>query len=181
MGFVADAIGSHRQVWHNGYAPKAGGYCFNAIFPEDQLAVTVLSNAEESTFRGLAEHIVKSVLILYDPGVAPQNSKPASNAPQDDPAVHELTLKMWGQMSSGNVDRSLLSTQMNTALTPDLLKNAAPQLQALGKLENITLLEKTPMEKGTNYVYTAQFSTGAYKIQIFVTSDGEVGGYRVVP
>jgi CubicO group peptidase (beta-lactamase class C family) len=43
-GFVVDAIGEHREIWHNGYSPKAGGYCLNAIFPEDDLAVIVLSN-----------------------------------------------------------------------------------------------------------------------------------------
>ncbi|MGI4827411.1 MAG: serine hydrolase domain-containing protein, partial [Janthinobacterium lividum] len=37
MGFVLSMIGSHRQVWHNGYTPRAGGYCFNAIFPDDRL------------------------------------------------------------------------------------------------------------------------------------------------
>jgi hypothetical protein len=47
MGFVVDAIGEHREIWHNGYSPKAGGYCLNAIFPEDDLAVIVLSNSPD--------------------------------------------------------------------------------------------------------------------------------------
>jgi D-alanyl-D-alanine carboxypeptidase len=69
MGFVVDKIGDHREIWHNGYSPKAGGYCFNAIFPDDNLAVIVLSNESQDTFRGKPERIVKSVLALYDPRI----------------------------------------------------------------------------------------------------------------
>ena len=44
MGFVATAISGHREVWHNGLTPTAGGYNLNAIFPDDDLAIVVLSN-----------------------------------------------------------------------------------------------------------------------------------------
>ncbi len=181
MGFIATAVGSHREVWHNGYSPKAGGYCFNAIFPDDQLAVIVLSNASQDTFRGKPEQIVKSVLALYDPRVSePAASNTASSA-QDEAAIHALALKMWDQMSSGKVDRSLLTPQMNSALTPELLSSAAPQLQALGGLMNLHLLEKTATNGGTLYSYSAQFTTGTHRINIFVAADGKVGGYRVLP
>jgi D-alanyl-D-alanine carboxypeptidase len=67
MGFVATTIGSHREVWHNGYTPHAGGYCLNAIFPDDDLAVVVLSNAPDQSFRGEPEKMAQEVLALYDP------------------------------------------------------------------------------------------------------------------
>jgi D-alanyl-D-alanine carboxypeptidase len=179
MGFIALDNRGHREVWHNGYAPNAGGYCYNAIFPDDKLAVVVLSNASQDSFRGKPEQIVQSVLALYDPKVA----EPAGiNAGvQDDPTVHALALKMWDQFSSGKLDRSLLSPEMNAAMTTQLLDSAGPQLQSMGKLRSISLLEKTAMEKGTNYIYAAQFGTGDHKIQIFVTKDGKVGGYRLLP
>jgi hypothetical protein len=71
MGFVATSIGTHREVWHNGYAPFAGGYCFNAIFPDDSLAVVVLSNAPDQSFRGEPVTMVKQVLALYDHRIVP--------------------------------------------------------------------------------------------------------------
>ncbi len=67
MGFVPAMIGSHRQVWHNGYSPRAGGYCFNAIFPDDGLAVVVLANGSPQSFRGAPEGTMRDVLALYDP------------------------------------------------------------------------------------------------------------------
>jgi len=66
MGFIEASIGSHREVWHNGYSPHAGGYCFNAIFPDDDLAVVVLSNASDKSFRGAPEKMVQEVITLYD-------------------------------------------------------------------------------------------------------------------
>jgi CubicO group peptidase (beta-lactamase class C family) len=77
MGFIETSIGSHREVWHNGYSPHAGGYCFNAIFPDDDLAVVVLSNASDKSFRGAPEKMVQEVVSLYDglpaAGAQPEN------------------------------------------------------------------------------------------------------------
>jgi len=177
MGFIATSVGGHREVWHNGYSPRAGGYCYNAIFPDDQLAVIVLSNAGQDSFRGKPEQMVKSVLALYDPRV----SEGAANPAQDDPAIHALAMKMFDQMSTNKPDRSLFTPEMNAAMTPELLTQVSPQLQALGKLESLSLVEKTATNGGTLYSYSAQFSSGTHKINIFIASDGKVGGYRVLP
>jgi D-alanyl-D-alanine carboxypeptidase len=64
MGFVPAMIGSHREVWHNGYSPRAGGYCFDAIFPDDSLAVIILANGSAQSFRGAPEGMVRDVLAL---------------------------------------------------------------------------------------------------------------------
>jgi D-alanyl-D-alanine carboxypeptidase len=63
MGFVPASLAGHREVWHNGLAPGAGGYCYNAVFPEDGLAVVVLSNGYD--FRGTPELMVERVLAAY--------------------------------------------------------------------------------------------------------------------
>jgi CubicO group peptidase (beta-lactamase class C family) len=187
MGFIADSIGDHREVWHNGFSPKAGGYCYNAIFPDDDLAVIVLSNASESTFRGKPEKIVRSVLSLYDPRAAqlvnasPANTASPASASKDDPNVHSLAIKLWDQMSTGKPDRSLFTPEMNSAMTPELLANAQPGLQGLGRLESLSLIDRTSVKGGISYVYSAQFSTGTHKISIFIAPDGKVGGYRVLP
>jgi len=181
MGFIADTIGDHREIWHNGFAPKAGGYCYNAIFPDENLAVVVLSNAPDPSFRGKPEQIVKNVLALYDPRVAQLAGPSAASAAKDDPYVHALAMKLWNQMSTAKPDRSLFTPEMNTAMTPELLANAQPGLQGLGKLESLNLIDRTSVKGGTSYLYAAQFSTGTHKINIFIAADGKVGGYRVLP
>ena len=63
MGFVPDTVAGHREVWHNGLTPNAGGYCYNAIFPDDDLAVIVLSNG--SDFSERPEAMVREVIDAY--------------------------------------------------------------------------------------------------------------------
>lgn len=62
MGFVPTTLNGHREVWHNGLAPGAGGYCYNAIFPDDGVAVIILSNGY--AFQGTPELVVQRVLAL---------------------------------------------------------------------------------------------------------------------
>ncbi len=53
MGWVPDTRDGVRELWHNGYSLKSGGYCYNAIVPEERSAVTVLTNLEMRTARPL--------------------------------------------------------------------------------------------------------------------------------
>jgi D-alanyl-D-alanine carboxypeptidase len=183
MGFIQTTLGGHREIWHNGYSPNAGGYCLNAIFPDDQLAVVILSNASDGPFRGETEKLTLNVLALYDPKVA--SLAQAASAPPlpliDDPAVNALAKKMWDQLTSGKLDRSLLTAEMNAAMTPELLARVGPQFQPLGALESLKLSQKTVLDGGIRYVYLAKFASGEHKIEIFITADGKVGGYHIMP
>ncbi len=78
MGFVPASLAGHREVWHNGLAPGAGGYCYNAIFPDDGLAVIVLSNG--LNFAGEPERMVRSVLEAYFPDARQTSSARAAEA-----------------------------------------------------------------------------------------------------
>lgn len=178
MGFVPAEVGGHREVWHNGLSPKAGGYCYNAIFPDDKLAVVVLSNAPQGSFRGQPEKIVQQVLALYDAKIP----EPAATAAvKDDPAVHALARKMFEQIMAGKLDPSVMTTQMAAALTPELIAQVSAQWKEMGALEDLTLLHAEPVGIGTQYEYTGKFANGTHQIVIFITADGKVGGYRVVP
>jgi CubicO group peptidase (beta-lactamase class C family) len=63
MGFVVAKLDGHREVWHNGLAPGAGGYCYNALFPDDGLAIVVLSNGYD--FNGQPESLVRQIFRRY--------------------------------------------------------------------------------------------------------------------
>jgi CubicO group peptidase (beta-lactamase class C family) len=59
MGFVPGSQDGHRLAWHNGLAPGAGGYCLNVIYPDDDLAIVILSNG--SDFQGEPEQLVSKI------------------------------------------------------------------------------------------------------------------------
>jgi len=57
----------HREVLQNSYTLGAGGYCLNAILPDDGIAVTVLANGNAQSFRGAPEATTRDVSALYSP------------------------------------------------------------------------------------------------------------------
>jgi hypothetical protein len=58
-------------------------------------------------------------------------SSPAS-APTEDPAVTRSAKTLYAEIMTGNVDRSHLSADVNSALTDSTLKTLASQLGSLG-------------------------------------------------
>jgi CubicO group peptidase (beta-lactamase class C family) len=61
MGWIGDALGTHRYYWHNG---EVGGFhALNVVFPDDELAFTLLSNNQDARL----EYFVPSVAALYFP------------------------------------------------------------------------------------------------------------------
>jgi D-alanyl-D-alanine carboxypeptidase len=173
MGFVPAELLGHRELWHNGYSPRAGGYTYNAIFPDDQLAVLVLSNG--SAFRGEPEKIVERTLRAFFPEI------PAKAIAVDAPADNALARLLLSQFQSGAVDRSKLSDDFNKALTPALIEQLRPQLAPLGAPTAVTLEDKKSTSHGTELSYVAQFTAMKLHIRMFIATDGKVAGYGISP
>jgi CubicO group peptidase (beta-lactamase class C family) len=61
MGWIEDAIGTHRYLWHNG---EVGGFhALNVIFPADDLAFSILSNNQDAR----PEYLIPAIASLYFP------------------------------------------------------------------------------------------------------------------
>jgi CubicO group peptidase (beta-lactamase class C family) len=61
MGWIEDALGSHRYLWHNG---QVGGFhALNVIFPDDGLAFAVLTNNQDAR----PEYLLPGIAALYFP------------------------------------------------------------------------------------------------------------------
>lgn len=61
MGWIEDALGSHRYLWHNG---QVGGFhALNVIFPQDDLAFVILTNNQDAR----PEYLLPGIAALYFP------------------------------------------------------------------------------------------------------------------
>ncbi|MGD0473386.1 MAG: serine hydrolase domain-containing protein [Candidatus Velthaea sp.] len=61
MGWIEDALGSHRYLWHNG---QVGGFrALNVIFPSDDLAFAILTNNQDAK----PEYLLPGIASLYFP------------------------------------------------------------------------------------------------------------------
>ena len=156
MGFIPTTLHGRYEVWHDGYVPHTGGYCLNAIFPDDQLAIVVLSNGKE--FQGQAEQIVHQVF--------------ESVLPVEDPAVSALVKKIFSQVRQGGIDKSLMTGAMNEVFSSQTVMN---NYAALGDLQELVFEEKSSENGGTS------FSSGDRHVEIFIESDGKVAAYKIGP
>jgi CubicO group peptidase (beta-lactamase class C family) len=178
MGWIPTQIAGHREVWHNGLASAVGGYCYNAIFPDDDLAVIVLTNGSGAA--GLPEHMVREVAAAFGIGTAPPAGAPTP-APGDDPKIDALARSFWDQLASGTVDRSRLSPAFADVLTPELSGQVRQGITSLGALRTFTFAGKRDAGGVTLYRYTLVFADGAeHEWNVGIGPDGRIAGSRLV-
>ena len=167
MGFIPGTIAGHRVVWHNGLAPGSGGYCYNAIFPDDHLAVIVLSNGYG--FEGVPEQMASRVIDGYFPPLAGR----------EDPAITARAKDWWTQLQTGQVDRSHLTPTFAALLTPAFLAQIKGTLAALGTPSAWTFTGSRTVPGVVIYSYRIRVADGEHTLDIGLTPDGRIAGSQL--
>ena len=124
--------------------------------------------------------LLLSLLLAFAPLQAQAPAAPVA-APmlQEDPAVTALARKIYGQMRAGKVDASLLTDAMNKELGPEALAQNKPIFDQLGAPVKLTLESAQKTAAGTRWVYLAVFATAQLHVNVFIMTDGKVGGYAL--
>jgi hypothetical protein len=179
MGWEIVHDGGHRELWHNGLAPGVGGYCYNAVFPDDGLGVVVLTNGFGAM--GLPERMVQSIAAAYGIGAAPAPVAVATVAPGDDPAIDARVRTFWNQLASGDVDRTVLTSDFAALLTPEYLTQVHAGIELLGELRSFTFVGTRQDGNLTIYRYALDFAGGVeHEWDVGITADGKIAGSRLV-
>lgn len=124
--------------------------------------------------------LLVALALLPQQTPAPTPSPTAQvTASKEDPAITALALKIYSQMRAGKVHETLLTDTMNKELSPATLALTRPIFDQLGNPVELILesSEKTPY--GNRWVYLAVFPTAQMHVNIYVMSDGKVGGYAL--
>ncbi len=175
MGWVETQLARHREVWHNGLAGETGGYCYNAVFPDDHLAVVVLTNSADA--EGQPERMVRQIAAAYGIGTLPSPKPSASAAPVEDAATHQVVRAFWDQLVHGNLDRSKLTPAFSAQLTPELLAKVQQTILHLGELRSFTFTGKSEGNGGTMFRYALSFANGSTReCNVMITPDGMIAG-----
>jgi D-alanyl-D-alanine carboxypeptidase len=178
-GWVATKLAGHREVWHNGLAPGVGGYCYNAIFPDDALAVVVLTNGFGAAT--LPERMTQEIAAAFGIGGEPAPETVPTAAPNDNPAVDALARAFWDQLASGTIDRSKLAAEFSAALTPELLAQVRQGIETLGELRSFIFVGTRTTNNLTGYRYWLTFASGAqHEWDVWLTPEGKIAGSRLV-
>ena len=98
-------------------------------------------------------------------------------APQD---PTPLVMTLFHQLREGTLDRSLLGPELSADTSADDLATAQAALAQLGEPTSVRIEERRAVVTGMVYVYAATFHTGTFRVSIYVTREGRVGGYRLL-
>ena len=114
------------------------------------------------------------------PADASPDSMGANNPdPSEDPAVTELTRKIYMQMREGRIDAMLMTPAMNEDLNPAVLAQNKALFEKLGLPTRLAVERRERSGGGTKYDYLATFPTMQIHIRIFVNNAGQVGGFSL--
>lgn len=178
-GWLLTQVAGHRELWHNGLAPQVGGYCYNAIFPDDGLAIVVLTNGFGAD--GLPERMSQEIAAAYGIGTAPAASATVTPAPNDNRAVDAQARALWDQLAAGTVDREKLTANFSALLTPALLAQVSETIQILGPLREFTFIGTRTAPGITVYRYSLLFAAGTtHEWDVAIAPNGKIAGSRLV-
>jgi D-alanyl-D-alanine carboxypeptidase len=165
LGQSIGMLNGHRLVSHGG---EVGGFvALNAVFPDDGIAVAVLTNQEASSAAGAIGRALYSLLLPAPP------PSPATTA-------EALATRVLTALQHGQIDRALFTDNGNFYFNKTALADFRTSLEPLGAIKSVRQT-RTSLRGGMTFRgFEAQFAGGAkVTISTFTTSDGKLEQFLV--
>lgn len=125
----------------------------------------------------LSFFVIAALLCVISLGTASAQT----SAPDPYPDITARAKDWLHRVQTGDVDRSQLDTTMNTAFTPDLVKELSTQLGPFGDPQSFTFFKQVVSGGVTAYVYRVSFAAGAVNEVFALDKDGKIAGIQFVP
>ncbi len=163
--FVSDRNG-HRELEHSG---EVGGFVSeNIVFPDDGIAIVVLTNQVAS---GAASTIGN--------GIARELLPAISSAAAADTFAPTLKTILTG-LQQGKIDRSLFTPDTNDYFTPDTLADFKSTLAPLGAITNVTRGYTHQRGGMTGSGYRVTYSNGTtISVSVYTQPDGKIEQFLI--
>lgn len=168
LGVQVGVRSGHAYVSHSG---EIGGFvAMNAVFPDDDSAIAVLTNQDASSAAGLITSALSQVIL---PKADPSKVKASSDSPRD---------KVRGiltDLQQGKIDRSLFTEDANFYFSQDAIDDFHSSLAPLGALQQVT--EETTRLRGgmTMRIFTAKFTNRSVSVSTYWMPDGKIEQFLV--
>jgi D-alanyl-D-alanine carboxypeptidase len=149
LGLSIHDRNGHRELEHSG---EVGGYVAeNIVYPDDKLAIVVLTNEVASEAAG---EIGAQITQLLLPA-----AMPPAPAPTPDTVAAQLPTLLAG-LAKGEIDRSLFTANCNSYFSPEALADFQATLAPLGTVTSATRVA-TNLRGGMIFgLYRVTFSGG---------------------
>lgn len=160
---VSQMENGHRRWAHTGGA--SGFLSINTMYPDDRMAITVLTNGEGRAFTTIAREIEKLlVLSKMDPEAAPALDRAKA---------------LFASLQKGQFDRAAVTDDLAGYFTPVALGDFSTTLGGLGEPTAFTQTSRSERGGMTYRTYTIKTATKTLRLAAFVMPDGRFDQYLV--
>lgn len=163
LGIAVTNESDHRALEHGGEV--SGFAAQNFVFPDDHMAVVVLTN--EMPAEAAPEMAHKIAGLLFSGGQALDEQK-------------QQALNIFQQLQRGMIDRSLFTADANSYFTSEARKDFATSLAPLGPPQEFVPTGKEERGGMTFFGYRAKFSQKTFAVWVREMPDGKIEQYQLM-
>jgi CubicO group peptidase (beta-lactamase class C family) len=162
LGVSVGMRDGHRLVAHSG---EVGGFvASNTVFPDDRIAVVVLTNQEASSAAGAISRAMTTLLL-----------PPAPTTTSDAAKAEAQASTILAGLQKGIIDRTLFTANANFFFDKTALADFASSLGPLGAIKTLRQTSTSLRGGMTFRGFAVEFADGTkVTITTFTTSDGKL-------
>jgi len=163
LGLTITSTLNRRALSHGGGV--SGFTSTNIVFPDDRVAVVVLTNQDSGGASGpIASGIPPLLFVSNDPATA---------------AKLEQAKKILEGLQQGNIDRSLFTDNANGYFSAQALEDFKNSLGPLGRVESFTQTSQSLRGGMTGRVYMIRFKDKTIRAWTYEMPDGKLEQFQV--
>jgi D-alanyl-D-alanine carboxypeptidase len=163
---VGDRNG-HRYIEHSGEV--SGFVSENIVFPDDKVAVTVLTNEDASSAAGALGRKITPLALSGATGTASAE------------AAEKRALDIFTGLQDGKLDRKQLTALCDAYFTPEAVRDFATSLKPLGTPTSFKQVGEEKRGGMTFRVFSVNFPDKQVRVTVYEEPDGKLEQYLVIP
>jgi D-alanyl-D-alanine carboxypeptidase len=157
--------GGRFMLEHSGEV--SGFTAENMVFPDDSVAIVVLTNQDAAPASGAIAGQIAQVLFATEDALAASRTAQAR--------------AIFDGLQHGTVDRSLFTSNANAYFSPPALADFASSLGPLGPATNFVQTRKSERGGMIYRSFRASFPNRTLRVWTYETPDGKLEQYQVAP
>jgi D-alanyl-D-alanine carboxypeptidase len=171
LGVSLSMRDGHRVVSHGG---EVGGFVAqNTVFPDDKVAVAVLTNQEASEAAGSIARAISVLLMTSAPAAASGSAADTVNAEAQAKRILE-------GLRQGKIDRAMFTADCNFYFDQTSLDDHASSLGPLGETRTVTQTSTSLRGGMTFRSFDVTFANGTkVRLTTYTTTDGKLEQFLI--
>jgi D-alanyl-D-alanine carboxypeptidase len=167
-------LGSQNGVRYVEHSGEVSGFVSqNIFFPEEKVAVTVLTNEDASSAAGLLARKIAPLVLTGETAGEAQESAEAK-------AAEERAKGIFAGLQEGRIDRSQLTGLCDAYFTAEALGDFASSLKPLGVPKSFRQVRETKRGGMTFREFAVELATKKVRVTVYEEPDGRLEQYLVI-